>query len=240
MRVLAIIPSRYGSSRFPGKPLIDLAGKSMIRRVYEGVLESSMVSKIIVATDDQRIFDEVLSFQGSVAMTSKTHSNGTGRCIELAEKNLEYDLVINVQGDEPLIESSQLDLLINAFSDPLVEIASLASAIVSKDDIVNENRVKVVLDQNNDALYFSRSVIPNIAKAATDMTFYKHIGIYAFRRSTLLETSDMAPCALELSESLEQLRWMYYGKKIRIVKTSTETPNIDTPEDVAKVLKMLK
>jgi len=240
MRVLAVIPARYESTRYPGKPLIDLAGKTMIRRVYEGVQKSNLISKVIVATDDQRILDEVESFGGDAAMTGAHHVNGTGRCVELASSLDSFDVVINVQGDEPLIRSEQLDALINSFQDNAVDISTLAIASSSESDFLNENRIKVVMDTNNDALYFSRSAIPNQSKTKNPVTFYKHIGIYAFRREILLETQNMEPCAIEFSESLEQLRWMHFGKKIRIVPTNVETPNIDSPEDVDKVLRLLK
>ena len=239
MRVLAVIPSRYESSRFPGKPLIDLAGKSMIQRVYEGVSKSNLISKIVVATDDQRIVDEVISFKGQVMMTSPEHVNGTGRCVEVCQQLENYDLVINVQGDEPLIQPTQLDILIHAFEDPDVEIATLAMPNISSDDIANPNRIKVVLDCNNDALYFSRSPIPNTEKTSESVSSFKHIGIYAFRRNALLETQKMKACSLEISESLEQLRWIYFGKKIRVVETTIETPNIDSPADVEKVLRLM-
>ena len=240
MRVLAVIPARFESTRYPGKPLIDLAGKTMIRRVYEGVEKSNLISKVIVATDDQRIVDEVKSFGGEVAMTGAHHANGTGRCLELASALDSFDVVINVQGDEPLIRSEQLDALIQSFQDNSVDISTLAIASSSESDFLNANRIKVVMDTNNDALYFSRSAIPNQSKTKNPVTFYKHIGIYAFRREILLETQNMEPCAIELSESLEQLRWMHFGKKIRIVLTNVETPNIDSPEDVDKVLRLLK
>ena len=240
MQVLAVIPARYESTRFPGKPLIDLAGKSMIRRVYEGVQKSSLVSKVIVATDDQRIIDEVQSFGGEVVMTSAHHVNGTGRCVELAATLDTFDVVINVQGDEPLIRSEQLDALIHSFQDNSVEISTLAIASSSESDFVNENRIKVAIDAKSNALYFSRSPIPNQSKTKNPVEFYKHIGIYAFRREILLETQNMEPCAIERSESLEQLRWMHYGKHIRVVETNIETPNIDSPEDVEKVLRLLR
>lgn len=240
MRVLAVIPARYESTRYPGKPLIDLAGKTMIRRVYEGVEKSNLISKVIVATDDQRIVDEVKSFGGDAAMTGKHHVNGTGRCVELALALDSFDIVINVQGDEPLIRSEQLDALIQSFHDNSVDISTLAIASSSESEFLNENRIKVVMDVNSDALCFSRSPIPNQSKTKNPVIFHKHIGIYAFRREILLETQDMEPCAIERSESLEQLRWMHYGKKIRVVVTNIETPNVDSPEDVEKVLSLLK
>ena len=240
MRVLAVIPARYESTRYPGKPLIDLAGKTMIHRVYEGVQKSNLISKVIVATDDQRIVDEVKSFGGEVAMTGAHHANGTGRCLELALALDFFDVVINVQGDEPLIRSEQLDALIHSFQDNSVDISTLAIASSSESDFLNENRIKVVMDVNSDALCFSRSPIPNQSKIKNPIVFHKHIGIYAFRREILLETQDMESCAIERAESLEQLRWMHYGKKIRVVLTNVETPNIDSPEDVDKVLRLLK
>lgn len=240
MRVLAVIPARYESTRYPGKPLIDLAGKTMIRRVYEGVQKSNLISKVIVATDDQRIVDEVQSFGGDAAMTGKHHVNGTGRCVELASALDSFDIVINVQGDEPLIRSEQLEALIQSFHDNSVDISTLAIASSSESDFLNENRIKVAMDANSNALYFSRSPIPNQSKTNNRVVFHKHIGIYAFRREILLETQDMESCAIERSESLEQLRWMHYGKKIRVVVTNIETPNVDSPEDVDKVLSLLK
>jgi 3-deoxy-manno-octulosonate cytidylyltransferase (CMP-KDO synthetase) len=240
MQVLAVIPARYESTRYPGKPLIDLAGKTMIRRVYEGVEKSNLISKVIVATDDQRIVDEVKSFGGDAAMTGKHHVNGTGRCVELASALDSFDIVINVQGDEPLIRSEQLDALIHSFQDNSVEISTLAIASSSESDFVNENRIKVAMDAKSNALYFSRSPIPNQSKTKNSVEFYKHIGIYAFRREILLETQNMEPCTIERSESLEQLRWMHYGKRIRVVETNIETPNIDSPEDVEKVLRLLR
>ena len=239
MRVLAIIPSRYASSRFPGKPLIDLKGKSMIHRVYEGVDKSAEIDHTIVATDDHRIVVEVKSFGGDVLMTSANHSNGTGRCIEIAKKMDSFDIIINVQGDEPLVKSEQLNALVNAFSDESVEIATLAIEKTSKADFCNENRVKVVVDQNCNALYFSRSPIPKHPDNSGPISFLKHIGIYAFRRKSLLQMEAMKSAEIEELESLEQLRWMFNGKKIKVIKTTIETPNIDVPDDVRQVLKLL-
>ena len=239
MRVLAIIPSRYASSRFPGKPLIDLNGKSMIRRVYEGVNKSAKINHTIVATDDGRIVDEVKRFGGNVVMTSINHRNGTGRCIEVAKALDSYEIVINIQGDEPLVKSEHLDALIDAFSDDSVTIATLAIEKSSIADFYDENRIKVVVDHQSNALYFSRSPIPKYNKDANPTKFLKHIGIYAFRRETLLQTEQMPPVDIEKIESLEQLRWMYHGKKIKVLLTNIETPNIDVPADVKKVLKLL-
>ncbi|MFT4600077.1 MAG: 3-deoxy-manno-octulosonate cytidylyltransferase (CMP-KDO synthetase) [Arenicella sp.] len=238
MKVLGIIPARYASSRFPGKPLIDIAGKSMIQRVYEQASKSEMISEVVVATDDQRIFDHVTSFEGKVMMTSENHSNGTERCGEVIQEYIDADVVINIQGDEPLIKPEQLDRVLSLFEDDSVQIGTLAKKITDQDSIQNENRVKVVFDKNHEALYFSRSVIP-FQKGGNVAEYYKHIGIYAWRLSTLKELLKLTPTELELSESLEQLRWMQNGYRIRIAETSFETPNIDTPEDLDEVLNVL-
>ncbi|MDG1333347.1 MAG: 3-deoxy-manno-octulosonate cytidylyltransferase [Crocinitomicaceae bacterium] len=238
MKCIGIIPARYASSRFPGKPLIDLSGKTMIQRVYEGAAKSSILSEVIVATDDQRIFDEVERFGGKVMMTSADHRTGTDRCGEVA-KQMEADVVINIQGDEPLIDFRQLDQLLEAFQDESVQIATLGIADVSEEDKQNPNRIKLVLNHQNDALYFSRSSVPNEHHAKQEdrenFPFFRHIGVYAYRKKALLELVNLEPTDLEKIESLEQLRWMYYGYSIRVVETDIETPNIDVPEDVEKV-----
>ena len=242
MKVVGVIPARYESSRFPGKPLIDLKGKSMIQRVYEGVLKSDLFSEVIVATDDQRIFDAVNSFGGKAAMTSSDHRTGTDRCAEVAV-SVDADVIVNIQGDEPLIDHRQLDELCSAFHNEEVKIATLGIVMEEHSDMTNINRIKLVVDHAGDAMYFSRSPIPNIdnAKPAAlkDADFYRHIGVYAFRKKDLLDIANLEPTCLEKLESLEQLRWMYYGYKIRVVETDIETPNIDTPDDVAKVLAKL-
>ncbi|MBL1281134.1 MAG: 3-deoxy-manno-octulosonate cytidylyltransferase [Fluviicola sp.] len=242
MKIIGIIPARFESSRFPGKPLIDLKGKSMIQRVYEGASKSTLISEVIVATDDQRIFKEVQSFGGQVMMTDANHSTGTDRCGEVA-KNTEADVVINIQGDEPLIDFHQLDELVAVFEDETVQIATLAKKGVSHEELHNPNRIKVVLNKQNDALYFSRSAVPNSANAKEEVIgkfdFLRHIGVYAYRKETLLELVKLPKTQLEQIESLEQLRWMYNEYKIRVVETEIETPNIDVPEDVEKVLALL-
>ncbi len=242
MRIAGIIPARYGSSRFPGKPLIDLKGKTMIQRVYEGAAKSSRLSEVIVATDDQRIYDVVKAFGGEVIMTADHHASGTERCAEVAAQ-VDADVIINIQGDEPLIDFRQLDQLCAAFDDESVQIATLAKPGVSEEDRQNPHRIKVVTGENGDALYFSRSPIPNTANASANALenypFLRHIGVYAYRKSTLLKLADLEPTLLEQVESLEQLRWLYHGFSIRVVKTLIETPNIDVPSDVDKVLKAL-
>ena len=239
MKVLGIIPCRYGSTRFPGKPLIDLKGKTMIQRVYEGALKSDWIDKLIVATDDERIFSEVKRFGGEVMMTSVDHENGTQRCAEVSRAFSGFDIVLNIQGDEPLVNFEQLDQLIHAFSDATVEIATLAINTADRHELQNPNRIKVVTDFRQDALYFSRSLIPFERNAAVNFVFQRHIGLYAFRATILHEIVTFPLCSIENIESLEQLKWMYYGKKIRVVETTIETPNIDTPDDLAKVLAYL-
>jgi len=243
MRVLGIIPARFGSSRFPGKPLIDLKGKSMIQRVYEGAKKSKLITELIVATDDERILNEVLNFGGKAEMTSNHHSSGTDRCAEILSRNSNFDLVINIQGDEPLVDARQLDSLIEAFHDSSVQIATLATENISEEDLQNPNRIKVVIDKLNNAIYFSRSAIPNSAnfsgKATEFFPFLRHIGLYAYRSNVLKQITNLEPTQLEKIESLEQLRWLYHTFKIRIVKTDIETPNIDVPADVETVLAYL-
>jgi 3-deoxy-manno-octulosonate cytidylyltransferase (CMP-KDO synthetase) len=240
MKVLGVIPSRYDSRRFPGKPLIDLDGKSMIRRVYEGVNQSSKIDKLVVATDDQRIADEVKSFGGYVMMTSSDHVSGTERCIEVVKNNEDFDILINIQGDEPLVDVAQIEQLIDAFDEEQVQIATLASKNISSNELSNPNRIKVVTDAQSNALYFSRSVVPHDVKEDGHFSYLKHIGLYAFTKTALNRISSMEPCDIEKAESLEQLRWMFHGEKIKVVNTTVETPNIDVPEDVEKVLRLLR
>lgn len=238
MKVLAVIPSRYESSRFPGKPLIDLKGKSMIQRVYEACVNCGEFNDVIVATDDKRIFDHVKEFDGNIMMTSKDHRSGTDRCAEVLQKyNDKVDVIVNIQGDEPLIKHQQLTKIVQCFKDPAVKIATLAKKEMRKEYAENRNRVKVVCDANDFALYFSRSPIPH--QEGDDAEYIKHIGLYAFRSETLKEISQLKPSKLEKTESLEQLRWMESGYKIKVAYTDIETPNIDTPEDVEKVVREL-
>lgn len=242
MRAVGIIPARYASTRFPGKPLIDLKGKSMIQRVYENAAKAKRLHEIIVATDDERIFEHVHSFGGKVMMTAAHHASGTERCGEIAS-TIQADIIINIQGDEPLVNPNQLDSLIEIFDDQSVKIATLGSRNIAKEDLDNPNRIKIILDAKSNALYFSRSNIPNAYHFKNDaFSFYpflKHIGLYAFSRETLLELISLEPSKLEEVESLEQLRWLYYGYSIKVVETTIETPNIDVPEDVEKVLNLL-
>jgi 3-deoxy-manno-octulosonate cytidylyltransferase (CMP-KDO synthetase) len=243
MKVLGIIPARYASSRFPGKPLIDLKGKTMIQRVYEGAKQSKLIDFLIVATDDSRIQEEVLKFGGNVEMTSEKHNSGTDRCAEVAKKHPEYDLIINIQGDEPLVDFRQLDQLIQVFEKESIQIATLATKKITSEELENPNRIKIVVDKNNSALYFSRSAIPNQVNFKGDglssYPFLRHIGLYAYQKNTLIELSNLPVSTLETIESLEQLRWLYSGFKIHVAETDIETPNIDSIEDVENVLRNL-
>lgn len=239
MRKLAIIPARYASTRFPGKPLIDLDGKTMIQRVLEGVTNSNHFDEVVVATDSDKIANHVKEIGGKAILTKATHESGTDRCGEVIESYSDFDIVVNIQGDEPLVDAEQLRLLLAAFEDKKVEIATLGSPKISIEDIKDPNRIKVVLNHKSDALYFSRSPIP-YERNVEEYAYLKHIGLYGFRTTTLEKLVHLSPTSLERTESLEQLRWMYYGYHIRVVETDIETPNIDTPEDVEVVLKKLK
>eukprot|EP01124_Arcella_intermedia_P030808 TRINITY_DN6816_c0_g1_i1.p1 TRINITY_DN6816_c0_g1~~TRINITY_DN6816_c0_g1_i1.p1 ORF type:complete len:245 (-),score=26.13 TRINITY_DN6816_c0_g1_i1:129-863(-) len=243
MKVLGIIPARYGSTRFPGKPLIDLKGKTMIQRVYEGAKKAKRITELIVATDDQRIYNEVLRFGGKVQLTSPEHTTGTDRCGEVAKDYPDYDVIINIQGDEPLVDARQLDALIAAFEDPTTQIATLGIRDVSLEDLQNPNRVKIVVNHQHRALYFSRSAVPNSVNAKgsglLSYPYLRHIGLYGFRTGALFEVIGLKATELEVVESLEQLRWLYYGYAIQIIETAIETPNVDVPDDVLKVLAFL-
>lgn len=240
MKVLGIIPARFNSSRFPGKPLIDLKGKTMIQRVYEGASRSQLIDTLVVATDDPRIFAEVERFGGKVLLTKSTHQSGTDRCAEVLEYYPDHDIVINIQGDEPLVSAQQLDALLAAFSEPQTQIATLVHPDVTQDDLSNPNRIKVLENAQQQAIYFSRSALPNMHYAQiTTFPWLRHIGLYAYRAVVLKELSELEPCLLEQAESLEQLRWLFYGYSIQLTHTTIETPNIDVPEDVQKVLPFL-
>ena len=241
MKILGIIPARFGSSRFPGKPLIDLKGKSMIQRVYEGAQRCALLEEVLVATDDQRIYDHVFSFGGKIVMTDSAHRSGTERCAEALQKHPSYDIVINIQGDEPLVDAQQLQSLCEVLKDGKVDIATLGILSENAEEFTNPNRVKLVKDVNNNALYFSRSPIPNNIhrNPPSPFSFWRHIGLYGYKGDVLLSLVKLAPTNLEQTESLEQLRWLYHGYKIRVVPTTIETPNIDSPDDLDKVLSLL-
>lgn len=244
MKILGVIPARYQSSRFPGKPLVNIASKSMIERVYTQVQKTKYLSDVIVATDDQRIFDEVKRFNGNVIFTSNLHQSGTDRCAEVAKKNPNYDVIINIQGDEPLINPTQIDLLAQCFDKPNTQIATLAKKIETYTELYNFSTPKLILNQASEALYFSRQAIPHLRDVNPNEwlnahTFYKHIGIYGFLTDTLSKISLLPTSSLEKMEMLEQLRWLENGFKIKVAITEIETLSVDLPEDVNKVLKVL-
>ncbi|MCR5423248.1 MAG: 3-deoxy-manno-octulosonate cytidylyltransferase [Bacteroidales bacterium] len=241
MKVLAVIPARYASTRFPGKPLALIAGRPMIQWVWEGVSRISVISDAVVATDDTRIFDAVLGFGGRAMMTASTHRSGTDRCGEVLDRmDSDADVIVNVQGDEPRVEHTQIELLASCFDDPSVQIATLKKEITSADDLFSPNVVKVVDDLKGNAIYFSRNPIPFVRGAANDEwlqhhKFYKHIGIYAFRREVLQQVVRLPQSQLETCESLEQLRWIENGYRIAVRETDAENIGVDTPEDLAKL-----
>ncbi len=246
MKFIGIIPARYSSTRFPGKPLADMAGKPMIQRVYEQVEKS--LDAVCVATDDQRIYDAVIAFGGEVVMTDTTHQSGTDRCYEAFTKiGNGYDVVINIQGDEPFIQTEQIEALKACFADNTTQIATLVKAFSEKDGLdalMNPNTPKVTLNNNSEALLFSRSVIPykrgvESASWLKEHTYYKHIGLYAYKAEVLKEITALKPSILELTESLEQLRWLENGYRIKVGITTQETIGIDTPEDMVKAIQFM-
>ncbi len=246
LKFIAIIPARYASTRFPGKPLAQLGGKPVIERVYERV--TSVISNAVVATDDERIYAAVEAFGGKVVMTSPDHKSGTDRCWEAyLKQGEEYDVVINVQGDEPFIAESQLRSIMECFNDEATDIATLVKPFVPEDGLAalqNPNSPKVVLDNQSRAIYFSRSVIPYLRGVdeqewLSSHTFYKHIGMYAFRRKALSEVTSLPQSTLEKAESLEQLRWLENGYKIGVGITDVETVGVDTPEDLERAEQFL-
>lgn len=244
MKFLAIIPARYASSRFPGKPLALIGQKPMIQLVYEQVKKE--IEDVYVATDDERIFNAVKSFGGNVVMTKNSHRSGTDRCFEAYNLiSQDADVVINIQGDEPFVQPEQIELIKNCFSDPITEIATLVKLFSEKDsfDLLSSPNVpKVVINKKLEAIYFSRSLIPYLRgvdrmKWLEKGVFYKHIGMYAYKVDVLEQITNLEPTPLELSENLEQLRWIENGFRIKVGITHTETLGIDTPEDLEKANK---
>jgi 3-deoxy-manno-octulosonate cytidylyltransferase (CMP-KDO synthetase) len=243
IKFAGIIPARFASTRFPGKPLVMIKGKTMIQRVY--LQASKVLEHVCVATDDVRIKEEVLGFGGKVIMTSPEHQSGTDRCaeaIEVLQKQMkeEFDVVLNIQGDEPFIQPVQLEKLMSCFNNSETQIATLVKPIHSNPDIFNPNHVKVVIDNNFRALYFSRSPIPYIRnKDNSDWSehhsYYKHLGIYAYKTDVLKEITKLSQSPLELAESLEQLRWLENGYRIIVETTDLESISVDTPEDLNKL-----
>ena len=243
MKQIGIIPARYASTRFPGKPLAILGGKTVIERVYEKV--SSVLNDCYVATDDQRIADAVEAFGGRVVMTSADHKSGTDRIAEAIEKiGGDFDVVVNVQGDEPFIHPEQIVTLCHCFDDPETQIATLGKPFESIEAAENPNSPKIVVDNRGFALYFSRSIIPFVRGVARQewldhYPFLKHLGLYAYRREVLLAVTRLPQSSLEKAESLEQLRWLQNGYRIRVGTTHQETVGIDTPEDLERAEKYL-
>jgi 3-deoxy-manno-octulosonate cytidylyltransferase (CMP-KDO synthetase) len=238
MDITAIIPARYSSSRLPGKPLKDICGKTMVQRVYEQVKKVSLVDKVIVATDDQRIFNEVKRFKGNVIMTSKDHKTGTDRLAEVAAK-IDTDIIVNVQGDEPLINPSVIKSAIEPLlTDDSLKMSTLRHLIKDEEEINNPNVVKVITDRNKNAIYFSRSKIP-YARNSQKFNYYKHIGLYVYRRKFLLRFAEMESTTLEVQESLEQLRVIENGYKIKVIETEYDSIGVDTEEDLDKVRNIL-
>ena len=248
-KTVAIIPARYASTRFPGKPLALLGGKPVIQWVWENVSAMPELACAVVATDDERIAAAVEGFGGRAMMTASTHRSGTDRCVEvvrhLREQGQEYDVAINVQGDEPFVRQEQLRSLVDCFADGEVQIATLKTAIRSTEELFSPNNVKVVCDLRGRALYFSRQPLPHQRGVEQGQwterhPYFKHVGIYAFRTSTLEELGRLPQAPLELSESLEQLRWLENGYRIQVKETAVANIGIDTPADMALAEHFLK
>lgn len=245
-KAIAMVPARYASSRFPGKPLVEINGKSMIMRVYEQALKAGSLKEVYVATDDERIFNHVLENGGKALMTSVHHTSGTERCFEAFEtlksqgKCTSGEVIVNIQGDEPFIDPEQINVLVALFSDPEVKIASLMNKTSNTEEYTDPNCVKVVTGKHKQALYFSRAPIPcirdeNAGNVKSSHTIYKHIGMYAYRSAILQEICRLEPTPLEQAEKLEQLRWLEHGYTIHMEITEHEGIAIDTPEDLLKV-----
>ncbi|MGE5424644.1 MAG: 3-deoxy-manno-octulosonate cytidylyltransferase [Syntrophothermus sp.] len=241
MKITGIIPARFGSSRFPGKPLADIFGKPMIQRVYEQASQCSLLTSVVVATDDEKIFSTVKIFGGEAVMTSPDHASGTERCLEAADLLGETtDVIINIQGDEPFIDPDQIRQVADIFSQDDVNIATLKKKIRTTTEIFNPNVVKVVTGSNGNALYFSRQPIPYLRGVAVEEwaeihDFFKHIGIYGYRTETLKRLVKLPVSPPEKAESLEQLRWLWHGFSIRVGTTEVESIAVDTPDDLLKI-----
>ena len=244
MEIIAIIPARYASTRFPGKPLAKLAGKPVIQHVYEKVKQT--LPDTWVATDDQRIYEAVEDFGGKAIMTRPDHKSGTDRIQEAVDKiGTKADIIVNIQGDEPFIQTSQIETICKLFEDPNTEIATIGKYFTDTQALINPNSPKIVTDINGFALYFSRSAIPFIRGIDKDLwlqhfKFIKHLGIYAYQRNVLKAITQLPQSPLEMAESLEQLRWLQNGYRIKVGLTDIETIGIDTPEDLIRAEKYLK
>lgn len=246
MKILGIIPARFASSRFPGKPLADIGGKSMIQRVYEQAQKAKSLNKVVVATDDTRILEHVLSFGGEAYMTAENHPSGTDRCFEALQKaggGSKFDYIINIQGDEPYIDPETIDQMAKLL-DFKTEIATAVKKITDYETLFDPNVVKAVLTMRKQCLYFSRQTVPYVRGFEPETwldhaDFYKHIGLYAYRNDVLEQISHLPPSPLENTEKLEQLRWLGYGYKIYATITNYESIGVDTPEDLEKLNKTL-
>ena len=242
--ILGIIPARYASTRFPGKPLIDILGKTMIQRVYEQTKKSTLLTDVIVATDDERIYRHVIDFGGKAVYTQSEHPSGTDRCFEALQKTEKsFDYIINIQGDEPFIDPTQIDLLAGV-CDGKTELATLMIPVDSHDVLFDMGEVKITLNTNNEALYFSRMVIPFVkGKPQHEWhkyhPYYRHVGMYAYRKDVLEAVTKLQPSSLENAESLEQLRWLENGFKVKCVATNFDSHCVDTPEDIEKVIRLM-
>lgn len=247
MNILGIIPARYASSRFPGKPLAIINGKSMIQRVYEQACKAKILSEVIIATDSEAIANHIKTFNGKYIITSENHKSGTERCNEVLEKlqaknpEKKYDIVINIQGDEPYINPEQIKIVTDCFKDENVDIATLIKKIDSQDELTNPNVVKVVTDNDKNAIYFSRSPIPFLKNIDSKewlkhQNYYKHIGIYAYKTEVLKKITKLKTGILEKAEGLEQLRWIENGYSIKTEITDYESHAVDVPEDILKFI----
>ena len=240
MKIIAVIPARYASTRFHAKLMEDLGGKTVILRTYEAAKKSNLFDDVFVVTDSDLIFEEIISNGGKAIMSIKEHESGSDRIAEAVE-NIDVDIVVNVQGDEPFIDTAALEKLIEIYkndTDKKVDLTSLMFEITDEEEIQNPNNVKVVVDQNGFALYFSRSVIPYPREKNVRVRYMQHIGIYAFRKQALLDFYSLPMKSLEASEKLEQLRYLEFGKRIKMVETASKSIGIDTPEDLEKARKM--
>lgn len=236
MKIIAVIPARYASTRFPAKLMQDLGGKTVILRTYEAAISTNLFDDVFVVTDSDLIYNEIISNGGKAIMSIKEHESGSDRIAEAVE-NMDVDVVINVQGDEPFINKKPLEELIEVFkkdTEKKVDLGSLMFQIIDKEEINNPNNVKVITDQQGFALYFSRSVIPFPREENVGVRYMKHIGIYAFRKEALMDFYRLPMLSLEASEKLEQLRYLEYGKRIKMVETTHVSIGIDTPEDLEK------
>lgn len=244
--IAGIIPARYASTRFPGKPLAKIEGKTMIHRVYEQAAQSKSLNKVVVATDDDRIARHVKDFGGEVIITSDKHPSGTDRCAEVAEKlGADYRYVINIQGDEPFIDPGQIDTLADVLQDGTTEIATLIIPVDNHDVLFDMGEVKVVLNPKMEALYFSRSVIPFLKDVPAKewhlrRMYYRHVGMYAYRSDILSKLTKLPVSSLEKAESLEQLRWLEAGYKVKCAVTHHDSHCIDTPDDIDKILSLMR